>query len=201
MVIANPVLLVCDIQEAFRSSIYEYPSVISTANKVVRASQILKVPHYVTTQMAAKLKPTVRELSVNTFSGSWDKTKFSMAVPPLVNALSDLAKERGVASLDIAIVGIEAHVCVLQTVMDLRKLGHNVWVLADGVSSSSLGEVKVAIERMKSVGAVISTSESWIFEVMGDANVAGFKEIQQLIKEDGIKWSSKHALEKLVAKI
>lgn len=89
--------------------------------------------------------------------------------------------------------------CVLQTVLDLRKLGHNVYVIADGVSSSSQAEVRVAVERMRGVGAVVTTSESWIFEVMGDAKCEGFREIQKLIKEDGM--SSKLALDRLAAKI
>ncbi len=72
---------------------------------------------------------------------------------------------------EIAIVGIEAHVCVTQTTIDLLKAGHKVYILADGVGSVHPQEVRIALDRLRSEGAVITTSESWLFEVMGDAGI------------------------------
>ncbi len=80
------------------------------------------------------------------------------------------AKAHGQAH-EIAVVGIEAHVCVTQTVLDLLTHGHKVYILADGVSSSHPGEASTALERLRSAGAVVTTSESWLFEVMGDADI------------------------------
>lgn len=134
------------------------------------------MPVYVTTQSAAKLGPTVPELDISHAVGVWDKTKFSMALP---DVLGDL-KKRGIQ--DIAIVGIESHVCVLQTVLDLRAAGFGVWVIRDGVSSCNKEEVAVAVERMRGVGARVVSSEGWIFEVMGDAGVPQFREVQKVIK-------------------
>jgi Isochorismatase family len=66
----------------------------------------------------------------------------------------------------IAIVGIESHVCVLQTTLDLLKAGHKVYVLADGVSSCNREEIPVALERMRQAGAFVSTSESFVLSLL-----------------------------------
>lgn len=71
----------------------------------------------------------------------------------------------------VAITGIEAHICITQTALDLLKEGHSVYVLADGVSSSNHAEAKIALNRLAEAGAVITTSEAWIYECMGDSNV------------------------------
>ena len=72
----------------------------------------------------------------------------------------------------VALIGIESHICVLQTCLDLLAAGHGVYVIADGVSSCNRQEVPVALERMRREGAVVTTSESWMYEVMGDAKIS-----------------------------
>ena len=74
-------------------------------------------------------------------------------------------------SFQIAIVGIETHICVTQTALDLLAEGHGVYVLADGVSSCHAGEVGVALRRLAREGAVVTTSEGWLYECMGDAAI------------------------------
>lgn len=87
--------------------------------------------------------------------------------------------------LDVIIVGIESHVCVTQTALDLLQLGHRVYVVADGVSSANAEERVVALARLRDAGAIVSTSESILFEVMGDAKHGNFKEVSKLVKETG----------------
>ena len=72
----------------------------------------------------------------------------------------------------VALIGIVSHICVLQTCLDLLAAGHGVYVIADGVSSCNRQEVPVALERMRREGAVVTTSESWMYEVMGDAKIS-----------------------------
>jgi len=80
-------------------------------------------------------------------------------------------------------VGIESHICVTQTALDLLAAGHRVYVIADGVSSCNREEVPIALARLRAAGAVVTTSESWIYECMGDAGIAEFRGMVKLVKE------------------
>ena len=73
---------------------------------------------------------------------------------------------------DIILLGIETQVCITQTALDLRRNGHKVYVLADAVSSCNPGESSVALARLRQEGVVVTTSESWIYERLGDAAAA-----------------------------
>jgi nicotinamidase-related amidase len=109
-----------------------------------------------------------------------DKTRFSMWIPP-VSSHSLFSTDRG--PVDVGIVGIEAHICVAQTALDLLAAGHRVHVLADGVSSGHAGEVAVALARLRAAGASVTTSEAWLYEVLGDAGAPEFKGLVRLVKE------------------
>lgn len=68
-------------------------------------------------------------------------------------------------------MGIETHICVTQTALDLLSEGHRVYVLMDGVSSCNAGERAVALERLRAEGAIVTSSEGWLYECMGDAGI------------------------------
>lgn len=85
--------------------------------------------------------------------------------------------------LDAILVGIETHICITQTTLDLLSLGHRVYILADGVSSVNAEERLVALARLRDAGAIVTTSESIIFELLVDSKHEGFKAINGLIKE------------------
>lgn len=107
----KPAIFVCDIQDRFRSAIHCFPEVVATSRKILAAANILDLPVYVTTQSRAKLGNTVSELDVSKAIVNLDKTKFSMYLPELAQKLPK--------GIPVGIVGIEAHVCVLQTAIDL----------------------------------------------------------------------------------
>ncbi|KXX74322.1 Isochorismatase family protein 1B [Madurella mycetomatis] len=181
----NPAVFICDIQEKFRPAIHEFDKVILTAGKLLRAAHALRLPIFVTTQNRARLGETVGELQPLLAAGAGtglvgadvDKTRFSMWLP----AVSSHATFS--APAEVAIVGIESHICVTQTALDLLAAGHSVYVLADGVSSSNREEVGIALARLRHAGAVVTTSESWIYECMGDAAIPEFKGMVGLVKE------------------
>lgn len=106
-----------------------------------------------------------------------DKTLFSMWLPALTSHLP------AGAAADIVLVGIEAHICVTQTALDALRAGHRVYVLADGVSSYNQEEVPVALARLRAEGATVTTSESWLYEVVGDAGLPEFKSLIGIVKE------------------
>ncbi|KAI9841053.1 MAG: hypothetical protein M1837_001024 [Sclerophora amabilis] len=200
--LASPALFICDIQEKFRGAIWEYPKLIVTAQKLLKASEILSIPTYATTQNGAKLGAVCSELtpSLNRLNAPIvDKTAFSMWVPGIKSHLdpSPSSSTDGAGSKPhaIAIVGIEAHICVTQTALDLLAAGHRVYVLADGVSSCNPAEVRVALARLRREGVVVTTSESWLYEVMGDASISEFRQIAGLVKET--KDSTRDSLETL----
>ncbi|OTA99174.1 hypothetical protein M426DRAFT_325370 [Hypoxylon sp. CI-4A] len=185
----RPSIFVCDMQEKFRNAIWSFDKIILTAAKVLRAAQILKIPVYVTTQSAAKLGGTVSELQELTSDAiSADKTAFSMLRVPEIEAhypsiAANTSQKDVVETAEVVIVGIESHICVTQTTLDLLARGHKVYVLADGVSSCNREEIPVALARLRAAGAVVTTSESWLYETMGDAAIPEFRDIAKLVKE------------------
>ncbi|GLA27212.1 hypothetical protein AnigIFM63326_004406 [Aspergillus niger] len=177
---------ICDLQEKFRHAIYEFPKVINTTTKLLRATQPLQIPIYITTQSRAKLGNTVPELTTHLTNhplvrADLDKTLFSMITPEMEALLP--SPEKGEKALDVIIVGIETHICVLQTTMDLLRRGHRVYVCVDGVSSVNKEERGVAVQRMRDAGAIVTTSESLLFEMLGDAGHEGFKVVSGLVRE------------------
>jgi hypothetical protein len=100
----------------------------------------------------------------------------------------------------IALVGIEAHICITQTALDLAREGHKVYVLADGVSSCNKEEARIALDRLgREENVVVTSSESWVYEVMGDAGIDEFKSVVKIVKETG--QDTKVALEGLLSKM
>lgn len=85
---------------------------------------------------------------------------------------------------EIALVGIESHICITQTALDLRNAGHKVYVIADAVSSCNKSEVVVALDRLRSEpGVTVTSSESWMYECMGDASHPAFKGLIGVVKD------------------
>lgn len=143
---ASSVLFVCDVQEIFRNSIYQMPTVVHSTNSLVSAAKVLDIPIVVTTQYVARLGDTVAEINKNlegaTHKKVFDKTLFSMMTDEVVaHVESDLAKPKSVI-----LCGIEGHVCVLQTCLDLLERGYDVHVVADAVSSSTSFNRDVSLE-------------------------------------------------------
>ena len=120
-----------------------------------------------------------------------DKSAFSMMVPDLVKEFAKLGPEKR----EVVVVGIESHICVTQTTLDLLREGHKVYVIADAVSSCNRQEVPIALARLRAEGAVVTSSESWLYECMGDAGIGEFREMAKLVKE--FSKSTKENLEAL----
>jgi nicotinamidase-related amidase len=132
---------------------------------MIRAAEILSIPIYATTQNRIRLGETCAELEIPNAVEHVDKTAFSMWVPALQRHFSSSTPA------EIVIVGIESHICVTQTTLDLLAAGHKVYVLVDGVSSCNPQEVPIALARLRAAGAVVTTSESFLYECMGDASI------------------------------
>jgi hypothetical protein len=152
----------------------------------------------VTTQNRARLGDTVPELqpylSGPHLRADINKTLFSMitpevrarlpeATPPNFDSTSSGGNNLAGGPLDAIIIGIETHVCVTQTALDLMALGHRVYILVDGVSSVNGEERSIALARLRDAGAIVTTSESVLFEILGDSQKDEFKAVSNLVKE------------------
>jgi hypothetical protein len=160
---------------------------------MLKAASILAIPVYVTTQNRARLGETCSELTIDSAVENADKTAFSMWVPTISRNFSSSTPA------EIVIIGIESHICVTQTTLDALAEGHKVYILADGVSSCNPQEVPIALARLRAAGAVVTTSESFLYELMGDAAIPEFKQIAGLVKESGA--DTKEVLSALLSKI
>ncbi|KDD75982.1 isochorismatase [Helicosporidium sp. ATCC 50920] len=175
------VLFVCDVQERFRSMIHNFTAVVDTTNRLIRGAQLLDIPVIVTEQYPKALGRTVSELTsvLPPDTLSVDKTKFSMCIDPVWDALRQRPAVRSVL-----VTGIEAHVCVFQTCLDLLEKGYAVHVLSDAVSSKRPEDRSAALARLRDAGAWIVTSEMVLFQLMGNTSHPAFKNVSALVKED-----------------
>ncbi|KAM6495687.1 Isochorismatase-like protein [Amanita muscaria] len=190
----------CDIQTKFKPAIYGYDQVIVTANKLIKLAKILSCEVLCTTQNAKALGPIDPDIDLSLLEsllvGVYDKTLFSMLTPEVKTVLNARSHIKS-----IVLFGIESHVCVLQTVLDLilHPNGYSIYIITDGVSSCNQFEVPVAIARLRAEGAIITTSESLGFQLVKDAANAQFKTFSRMVKEE--KENTRRAGEVLVAGI
>jgi nicotinamidase-related amidase len=177
--IRKTALLVVDVQEAFRGVISDLEQIASRISVAVRGFQILGRPVFVTEQYPAGLGRTVSEINEVLPAGAVliEKTAFSSCG---ATGFSDALREAGVSQ--VSICGIETHICVNQTVHDLIDLGFDVHLLTDCVGSRFDYDKQAGLSKMFASGAVASSVEMALFEMMRDAKHDKFKEIQRLVK-------------------
>jgi len=191
---AETVFFLCDIQTRFRSIIHGYEEMVTTINKMLKIAKVLDIPVLVTEQHPKALGTTAPEISIHSLGplhlGTIEKSLFSMVTPEVKSILS-----QNVHIKSVMLFGIESHVCVLQTALDLLELGYNVHVIADGVSSCNQAEVPIALARIQQAGGQITTSESAAFQLQQDAAKPNFKAFSNIIK--GEIQSTKKAMEVL----
>jgi len=160
---------------------------------MVKAASILNIPIYATTQYRSRLGETCSEIEIANAVEHVDKRAFSMWVPSIARHFSSAAPS------EVVLVGIESHICITQTTLDLLANGHKVYILADGVSSCNREEIPIALARLRQAGAIVTTSESFLYEAMGDSSIPEFRRIAALVTES--KQDTKDTLSTLLSKI
>jgi isochorismate hydrolase len=173
-------LLLIDVQEKLFPYVENSCHVMQAIQKTVQGFQILQLPIYATEQYPQGLGSTVQVLKglLGTLQPFFIKTAFS--------CLDDPKIKKTILQSPIqqwVLIGIEAHVCVLQTAKDLREQKKQVTVLNDAISSRSIYDYSTAIAEMRDCKVRISTSETILFELLRDSKAAEFKEISSLIKK------------------
>lgn len=178
----NSVLLVCDVQELFRPLIYKMETVIKTTKFMTSVAKELSIPIVATQQYTKVFGPTIPDAfadpsDIGSLAPVFEKKKFSMMTPECSEHLSSLGKT------SYLLVGIEAHVCLQQTALDLLEQGHDVHIIADGVSSQQKYDREIALRRMESSGAWLTSAQSASFMLLGGADHPNFKAVSKLVKE------------------
>lgn len=178
---AKTVLLVCDVQERFRSLIWRMETVVHTTQYMTSLAALLDIPVVVTEQYKKAFGPTIAdcfdtanqsELQTPT---TFEKKQFSMCTPQVMEQLQQYPERT-----TYVLVGIEAHVCVQQTCLDLLQQNSEVHLIADGISSQQPYDREIALRRMQQAGAFLTTAQSAAFMLMQSADHPHFKLLSQL---------------------
>jgi len=176
---ADTALVVVDVQERLVPAIAGHERVVWNVRRLIDGAKILGLPVVATEQYPQGLGGTVAELA-DRLGEVASKLTFSCAgCPEIFEGL----KARGAHKL--LVCGLETHVCVQQTVLDLLAEGWTVYVAVDGVGSRYEVDHRTALGRMDSSGATLTTTEAALFEWCRVAGTAEFKEISRLAQETG----------------
>lgn len=174
----NTGLIVVDIQGKLARLMHESNVFISNCEKLIKGAQALTLPVIYLEQNPDKLGVTVDELKV-LFNNIDPITKFSFNACESTDFLNAI-KSKNVDTW--LMCGIEAHICVYQTARGLLKLGYNVELITDCVSSRNHLNKQLGIARLKSLGAEVSGLEMCLFELVKDCKSPDFKQILDLVK-------------------
>jgi nicotinamidase-related amidase len=172
-------LAVIDMQEAFRSVIPDFGEVSTRISKAVQGARLLEVPVIVTEQYPRGLKHTAEEIRPHLPAEPKPVEKMCFSSCG-VDTFRDELTKRNIKQ--VIVCGIEAHICVTQTVLDLLASGIEVYLLVDCITSRKRESKEVALARLTQAGAVPSNLEMALFEMMGTAESVQFKAVQSLIK-------------------
>ena len=172
-------LAVIDMQEAFRPVMSDFGDVASRIATAVEGARLLEVPVIVTEQYPKGLKHTAEEIVARLPAELKAIEKLCFSSCGSEDFLSQLI-HRNIKQ--VLVCGIEAHICVLQTSLDLLERGFEVFMLVDCITSRKPENKQIAMARLAQAGAIYSTLEMSLFEMMGSADSPQFKAIQNLIR-------------------
>jgi len=173
-------LVVIDIQEKLLPPIFQREQLVRNAQLLIRAARILKIPALVSTQYAKGLGATVPEVaSLLPGTDAIDKTLFScFGSDVFCSMVRRLPGQR----TTLLLCGMESHICVAQTALAAVREGYLVHVASDAVSSRTEWNWKIGLDRMRAAGAIISSTEMMIYELMRSSSSAAFKELLPYLK-------------------
>lgn len=172
-------LIVVDIQERLLPPIFEKDRLLKNAQLLIRLAGILEIPIIATTQYAKGLGETVGDVKLLLPSTAIDKQSFScFGSDAFCSAMKRLPGQRNTALL----CGMESHICVAQTALAALREGYLVHVASDAVSSRTEWNWKIGLERMRAAGAVISSTEMMIYELLRGSGTEAFKEMLRYLR-------------------
>ena len=174
------VLIVVDIQEKLLPPIFEKDRLVKNSQLLIRLAGLLDIPVIVSTQYAKGLGGTIADIAslVPTMSAI-DKTMFScFGSDAFCTTMKRLPGNR----TTVLLCGMESHICVAQTALAALRDGYLVHVASDAVSSRTEWNWKIGLERMRDAGAVISSTEMMMYELLRSSSAPAFKELLPFLK-------------------
>jgi nicotinamidase-related amidase len=177
---ARTVLVVIDIQEKLLPPIFQREQLLRNSALLIRLARILQMPVLMSTQYAKGLGDTVPQIrSLLPDVAAIDKQMFScFGSDVFCSVLKRLPGNRNT----VLLCGMESHICVMQTALGALRDGYVVHVASDAVSSRTEWNWKIGLERMRSAGAVISSTEMAIYELLRSSAEPAFREMLQHLK-------------------
>nr|WP_312578630.1 hydrolase [Sedimentibacter sp.] len=173
----DAILLVIDIQEKLMPAINNGDDIIGKTGVLIETAKTMDIPIIVTEQYPKGLGSTVRELDEKLENAQkYSKMAFTSCSKELLNYIKGTKRKK------IIITGAEAHVCVFQTARDLLKEGYFVFLVKDGVGSRTKENYDNAISLMSEMGALITNTETIVFDLLKESGTPEFKTLMKLIK-------------------
>ena len=169
-------LLIIDVQEKIIRAIFNKDSITKNIKKLIDAYQVLEENIFISEQNPYKLGKTIPEFLPKTRFKKIEKMEFSLA-----NIQEFLKELKNKKITNLIVCGIETHICIQQTVLDCLQKGFEVILVSDAMSSRNRIDHDIALQRMIQRGAVLTTTESMIFELCKTSNRKEFKEIRKII--------------------
>jgi nicotinamidase-related amidase len=178
LAIDNTVLIVIDVQERLLPTIVDGAKLTANCAALLRMAYELGIPAIVTEQYVKGLGRTVEEVAqaMPNPAARVEKSQFSAIVDVVDEQLTMWGRS------SVLVAGLEAHVCVLQTVLDLLTTGRQPFVVTDAVSAGPRDQIEPAFCRMRDAGAILTGVISAMYELLGDATHPAFRECLKLAK-------------------
>jgi len=173
-------LVIVDMQEPFLGVMHERERLTANVRLLVQTAAVLGVPVLLTTQYAGRMGGLVPEITGHLAENTpapLDKLCFSCA-----GSSEFMVALGGAGRRQVLLCGVETHICIAQTALDLVHLGYQVHVAADAVSSRTLEKHKLGMERMRDSAVLPSAAEAAVYELLGEAGTPEFKAILPLVK-------------------
>jgi len=175
----NSTLIVVDVQGKLAQLMHDKETMFANVKRMISGAQLLDLPIIWTEQVPDKLGSTTLEVAdlLSQTTKPISKVSFSCCgCPPFIEQLNALNRQQ------ILMVGLETHICVYQTAVDLIKQGYEVQIITDAVASRIASNKQIGLDRMQGAGAILSSTEMALFELMQRADTAHFKEIAKLVR-------------------
>jgi len=175
---SRTMLIIVDVQGNLAHLMHEKDALFNNLQILIKSAKILELPVIWVEQIPEKLGATISEVAdLLTDHEPIAKTTFCCYGEPQFAAALEAGGRK-----QVLMAGIEAHICVYQTSMDLRERGYEVQVVTDAVSSRKLENKQVGLEKMRSAGVGLTSVEMALFELMKDAKNEHFRDVVRLVK-------------------